>query len=411
MEVTIEPGVQEKPATNKDAWPELPMPRDSHLLPEHSQQLLRAARAGRISKPPPVVDEEKENLDDEDENKETQRGFTVRKYVKVPRHLEGPEPEYLAKRRKGLPSQYSVYSGAVGPLTSTGPMRKTKVRKVDNEGKVHVWEVLVPEGATVDGEVQKEETIAKAAPAAAAPGTVVAGVGVVNSDGVVVANDLVQQTPPRRRPPPPKRKSKKGPGRGKKKVAFEPGTEGLAEGGMAADGSSNTLGVPHIKTEGGSNGQSEGDTPMADAQDGDEDDGDEGEDGEDGEEGSDDEDREEGELSPTPGEAPSPSKTVSEPPKESSPPPPTPADPQSPKKPERKPRNSRDPSSSPELPLATAIAHSRQNSLNQVPTTTSPGSAPTQAPEEEVHFSDGEPDLLGSLERHLEKESKSSLNI
>ena len=220
MEVTIEPGVQEKPATDKDAWPELPMPRDSHLLPEHSQQLLRAARAGRISKPPPVVDEEKENLDDEDENKETQRGFTVRKYAKVPRHLEGPEPEYLAKRRKGLPSQYSAYSGAVGPLTSTGPMRKTKVRKVDNEGKVHVWEVLVPEGATVDGEVQKEETIAEAAPAAAAPGTVVAGVGVVNANGVVVANDLVQQTPPRRRPPPPKRKSKKGPGRGKKKVAF-----------------------------------------------------------------------------------------------------------------------------------------------------------------------------------------------
>lgn len=403
MEVTVGLNMQEKPTADKDAWPELPMPRDSHLLPEHSQQLLRAARAGRIYKPPTPADDEKENLDDEDEHKETQRGFSVRKYVKVPRHLEEPEPEYLAKRRKGLPSQYSVYSGIAGPLASTGAMRKIKVKKVDSEGNVNVWEVLVPEGQTVDGEVQEEEAVAESAPAAAAPGTVVEGVGVVNADGVVVANDLMQQTPPRRRPPPPKRKPKKGPGRGKKKVAFEPGTEGTAEGSASAN--SIALGVPTMKTEGGINGPSEGNTPMADAQEGEEE---EGEEGDEGEEVTDDEDREEGELSPSPPAATTPSKPVLEILKEPTPTQPPQPHVQSPSKSERKTRKSRDLSSSPELPLATAIAHSRQNSLNQLPSVVSPDTAQTDLPMEDVQFSDGEPDLLGSLERHLEKESKAN---
>ncbi|KAF2488871.1 hypothetical protein BU16DRAFT_586660 [Lophium mytilinum] len=399
VEVTVGQNLEEKASIDKDAWPELPMPRDSHLLPEHSQQLLRAARAGRLYKPPLPVDEEKENPDEEDENKQTQRTFTVRKYVKVARTAEEPEPEYLAKRRKGLPSQYSVYSGAVGPLAQTGSFRKTKVKKVDNDGNVSVYEVLVPEGQTVEGEVQDNETLPDAPPVAAVPGTVVEGVGVVNPEGVVVSNDLIQQTPPRRRPPISKKKSKKGPGRGKKKVAFE--TEGANTGNVAADGS-NTLSAPGNNTEGGSIGPSDGDTPMADAQDGEDE---EGEDGED-EDGSDDDDREEGELPQTPVQSSSPSKKaeLSTDPVRESTPPSAPDTIKSPAKEEPKTRSSRDPSSSPDLPLA--IAHSRQNSMNQIPTLDSP-SAPVAPASGDVHFSDGEPDLFGSLERHLDKDGKS----
>jgi hypothetical protein len=326
------------------------------------------------------------------------------KYVKVPRHAEEPEPEYLAKRRKGLPSQYSGWSGAVGPLAQTGAFRKTKVKKIDSEGNVNVYEVLVPDGQTVEGEVQENEAVPEVVPVAPLPGTVVEGVGVVNPEGVVVSNDLMQQTPPRRRPPISKKKNKKGPGRGKKKVAFETGAEGANEsGGVTGEGSSR-LNVPAIKPEGGT---SDGDTPMADAPDGEDEEGDEG----DEEEGSDDEDREDGELSPTPADptpaaTSSPSKKATEPSTDPAPvstPPSAPDTIKSPPKEDTKAIASRDPSSSPDLPLA--ITHSRQNSMNQVPPLASP-SVPVLAAAEEVHFSDGEPDLFGNLERHLEKEAK-----
>ncbi|KAF2090170.1 hypothetical protein K490DRAFT_7302, partial [Saccharata proteae CBS 121410] len=94
-----------QPTSFTEDWPELAMPRDSHLLPIHSQQLLRAARAGRLYKPPPAPnDDDKENGDEEEEAKDTQTGFVAKKWMQIPRHLEEPEPEYLAKRRKGLPS-------------------------------------------------------------------------------------------------------------------------------------------------------------------------------------------------------------------------------------------------------------------------------------------------------------------
>ncbi|KAF2752319.1 hypothetical protein M011DRAFT_455110 [Sporormia fimetaria CBS 119925] len=255
-------------AVDKDApWPELPMPRDSHLLPLHSQQLLRAARAGRIYKPPAPPEDDRETLDEEDEPKEVQQGFTVKKYVKVPRHLEEPETEYLAKRRKGLPSQYVVEGAGAQPV----PLRETKVKKVDAEGNVSVYKALVPEGQTVEAEVKPTEVaLVEAAPAAAPPGTVVEGVGVVNAEGVVVFNEAAQQTPSRRKPPPPKKKKRLGgPGRSKKKVVFADGT---TDQGTPASGS-DLLAVPAIKTESGSADPSDGDTPMADA--GDDEEGDE----------------------------------------------------------------------------------------------------------------------------------------
>lgn len=404
-----------EPVKGKDAWPEPPMPRDSHLLPEVSQQLLRAARAGRLYKPAePANDDDKENADEEKETKETQKGFAARKWTQVPRHLEEPEREYLAKRRKGLPSAYANLSGLIGPLVQTGEMRKTKVKKTDAAGNVHIYEVLVEPGKTLENEVVETEPAAAQPAEVAVPGTVVEGVGIVNADGLVVASDIIQPTPPRRRPPPPRRKPKKGPGRGRKRVVFEPGTEG-ARGSLGSN-QITSAGTQAATTAGESTSgvpSTGSDTPMADA-------GNEegsGEDGDESDESEDDNDREEGELSddapPSPARQPASAPT---------PPPvqqPAPAGVSSPLTPiqfTKRPSDSvtpaiivdhhvdREPSSSPDLPLA-AVSHSRQGSLTRPPGS---GASPPKEKDGDATFSDGEVDLFGSLERHLEKESQSA---
>jgi hypothetical protein len=282
IEITIGPNSIDNKPIDKDAWPELPMPRDSHMLPEHAQQLLRAARSGRTIKPPaPPEDDDNEMKDEETEHKEVPVGFTIKKYVKVARHNETPEPEYLAKRRKGLPSQY--INGHV-----QAPLRETKVKKLDADGNVAVYKVLAPEGQTVEGEVTPTDAAIEAVPVIAAPGTVVEGVGVVNAEGIVVANDILQQTPPRRRPPPPKKKVKRaGPGRGKKKVLFVEGAEGQGTPASVTGGE-----VPAIRDlkqgEGESAEPSDRDTPMGEA----------GEDDESGEEGSEDDEQDQEDGTP-----------------------------------------------------------------------------------------------------------------
>lgn len=368
-ETTIGPAAnQSQQPLSKDDWPEPPLPRDSHLLPDHSQILLRAARAGRLYKlPTPPDEDEKEKGEEDEEAKETQTGYVTKKWAQVPRHQEEPEPEYLAKRRKGLPSAFSGNTSGNGQTVPSGPMRETKVKKTGADGSVHVYKVLVPEGQTVEGEVAEEDVEMKeAAPEEATPGTVVEGVGVVNAEGVVVAH---QPTPPRRRPPPPRRKPKKGPGRGRKKVMFTPG-EG-ANGTITNPDGTTQASDPNIKTEGT---PAPGDTPMAEGGD---DDG--SSDGSEGEE-DDDENREgsptpaaatplpKTEEQPTPAAAPAATESAptSVPPEgESTPvatteippavPPAPPAAPEQiiPKK-RRAGSGDRDPSSSPDLPLASA---------------------------------------------------------
>lgn len=320
------------------------MPKDSHLLPPWSQALLRAARMGQVFRPPaPPVEEDKEPGEDEDADGVNEEGFVATKWGLVPKHLEGPEPEFLAKRRKGLSSLYGAVSGAVD---ASNQMRKTKIKKLDTEGHEYVLEALVPEGQTVEGEVAAEETTLSEAPA---PGTVVDGVGVVNADGVVIAENQVQPIPPRRKPPPPKRKAK-GPGRGrKKKVAFATGANGNVPS-QDPNGPSSSA----VNGEGAAQVHGDGDRTTVDGdiemgeesllQDGEEGTEDE-EEGEEGEEG----DREDGELSPSPDPA-----SVS--------PPKQPADPEP--EPKEEPMliepdstvaeapPKRDPSSSPDLPLA-----------------------------------------------------------
>ncbi|KAI9825974.1 MAG: hypothetical protein M1819_007475 [Sarea resinae] len=289
---------------HRNLQPELPMPKEAHLLSPMSRALLQAARAGTVNKPPtPLVDEEKE-LADEDDDGEADKGFVAKRWSLVPRNLEGPEPEYLAKRRKGLSSQ-PVASDVSG---NAGFLKRARVRRTDPDGNAYVIEVLVPEGQTVEGEILEEIPAAEKP----APGTVVEGVGVVNSEGVVIPDDPVQPTPPpRRRPPPPRRKAKKGPGRGRKKVQFAPAGEGTnttALGAQSAPGGGagkniSASGAEHLKKEDSSGKETpagDDDTEMADdsiLQDG-EDEEDENEDGEEGE--GDDDDREEGELSPSP---------------------------------------------------------------------------------------------------------------
>ena len=279
------------------------MPRDTQLLPPMSQALLRAARSGEITKkapPQPLLEDDKENGEDDDATGDADQGFIAKRWAAVPRHLEAAEPEFLAKRRKGLPS---AYTGPLGQISGAAPMRKTKVKKLDASGVATVLDVLVPEGQTVDGEVVEGEAKATQAPA---PGTVVEGVGVANAEGVIVAGDQLLPTPPRRRPPPPKRKAK-GPGRGrKKKVAFATGLEGQNIPNSDAAAMNGSNGVNGLAE--GQNGDAmadgdvvmEYDNPLQHGEESSEED-DEGEEGDDG-------DREEGELSPSSPSPKSPSK-------------------------------------------------------------------------------------------------------
>jgi hypothetical protein len=449
-EITVEPNSADSKPLDRDAGSELLMPRDSHMLPEHSQQLLRAARSGKLYKPPAPPEDDNEMKDEEEESKEIRTGFTIRKYVKVPRHIEVSEPEYLAKRRKGLPSPY------VNGQVAQPALRETKIKKLDADGNVAVYKVLVPEGQVVDGEVQPTDAAIEVAPATAAPGTIVEGVGVVNAEGIVVANELLQQTPPRRRPPPPPKKKVKrgGPGRGKKKVVF---AEGATEQGTPASNTGNEmLGVAGVKREDGSVAPSDGgDTPMADA-------GGEEEEGS-GDEGSDDEDQDMERISTptTPlrsSVAPTSAPTMevsnladnSAPETTTAPaavPPATTNESSQPTEETEKPAveavapkvteqaGRSDASSSPDLPLS-AISHSRQNSLNQIPTSaatteaTIPEAMPSElpaptvvadavppsivasvaeaieAPPAVVSAPPSEPDLMATLDRQLEKDSE-----
>ncbi|KAL8705937.1 MAG: hypothetical protein Q9201_000992 [Fulgogasparrea decipioides] len=289
---------KDEPAANaarESLFLELPMPRDANLLSPMSQALLRAARSGEITKkapPQPLLEDDKENGEEDEPAGDIDSAFSAKRWTAVPRHLEGPEPEFLAKRRKGLPS---AYTGSVGQANGAIPMRKTKVKKFDADGNASVLEVLVPEGQTVEGEVVEEEADVTQAPP---PGTVVEGVGVANAEGVIVAGDQLLPTPPRRRPPPPKRKAK-GPGRGrKKKVAFAPGAEGLNPDNTIAAASNGPDGISGVSE--GQNGVTvaDGDVSMGDdtALRNGEESSEEEDEGEEGDEG----DKEEGELSSSP---------------------------------------------------------------------------------------------------------------
>ena len=226
--VTIAPPPVHEISTQKDKWDvELPwgMPKDSHLLPQHSQDLLRVARSGRLYvRRPPVEEEEVDAeaaLGDKPEKKEEdpkEKGFSVKTWKLVPKHQEGPEIEFLAKRRKGLTGT------AVKAAVATGPtITKARVRRTDAAGNTYVEDVVVAEGQALEGELISQTVVADPKPAV---------------DGITT-----QPTPPRRRPPPPKRKAK-GPGRGRKrKLPLAPTSVPGEIGGVKVEAENDGSGV------------------------------------------------------------------------------------------------------------------------------------------------------------------------
>ncbi|PQE03520.1 lyr family protein [Rutstroemia sp. NJR-2017a BVV2] len=257
------PPSQENNSTQNDTWAnELPwgMPKDSHLLPQHSQDLLRAARSGRIYKRPAPADDEDadaETLGDKADKKEDEMresGFTARAWKQVPRHQEGSDIDFLAKRRKGLVS--NVPKPAPAPTVV-----KTTIRKTDAAGNEYLQDVVVPHGQTVEGDIVSQTTIPDP--------------------------NAVEATPFRRKGPVGK-KGRRGPGRGRKKIlpiTTHVTSDPSVQGGNAT---SANLGPDGVKIEPNNNTTpvKNGDTDMMDdsnpASDDDEgDDGDQGDDDDD----------------------------------------------------------------------------------------------------------------------------------
>jgi hypothetical protein len=202
--VNVAPPPEQETLQPNDIWAiELPhgLPKDTHLLPLHSQELLRAARSGRLYKrPAPAEEEEAEPEANAEKNEKKEednavKGFMVKQWKQIPRNAEGATVSHLAKRRKGtitLPTKAMLLQSSGSTVT------KATVRRRDAAGNSYTQEVTLADGQHVDGEIISTTVIA-----VPVPGT---------NSGVTSQ----QATPVRRRAPPPKRKAK-GPGRGRKK--------------------------------------------------------------------------------------------------------------------------------------------------------------------------------------------------
>lgn len=207
-DVTVAPPpTQENTTSQNDIWAvELPhgMPKDSHLLPQHSQDLLRAARSGRIYKRPAPPEEEEADVEavlgDKPEKKDDDtkdKGFTAKAWKQIPRHMEGPDIEYLAKRRKGL------ITVTAKPAAPTSTLTKTTVKRIDAAGNEYVQDVVIPHGQQVEGEVISQTAIP-------------------DPSATAVDSFAVQPTPPRKKASSSKKKVKGAAGRGRKKKAAAP---------------------------------------------------------------------------------------------------------------------------------------------------------------------------------------------
>ncbi|KAI0118212.1 hypothetical protein GGR51DRAFT_498506 [Nemania sp. FL0031] len=267
--VTITPPPPPDLSRRNDIWSiELPhgMPKDAHLLVPHSQELLMAARSGRLYKRPAPAEEEEAEPDpavpEKPEKKEedlSTKGFQIMIWKQIPRNAEGSAVSHLAKRRKGTVTLSSDLPAGAAP----GPtITKATVRRIDAAGNPYTQEVTL-NGQAVDGEIISTTVVAAPVP------TVSVEVAV---------------TPVRRRPPPPKRKPK-GPGRGRKKRLPLPANSHANAASAAATGLTTGAQVAGAQTiQQLDNASKNNDVEMAD-----DDDGDDGEDGEDdGEEGDDD---------------------------------------------------------------------------------------------------------------------------
>lgn len=175
------------------------MPKDHGLLTPHSQELLRAARSGRLYKRPAPTDEdeaEADNTNEKPEKKEEEvapKGFSIKVWKQIPRNVEAPGISYLAKRRKNT---ITIASKTIEEKAHGSTVTRATVRRLDAAGNPYTEEVTLGDGTAVAGEIisTRVEAVQPAPPS------------------------LVQIPAARRRPAPPKRKARAGPGRGKKKA-------------------------------------------------------------------------------------------------------------------------------------------------------------------------------------------------
>ncbi|KAI1652591.1 hypothetical protein F4813DRAFT_377522 [Daldinia decipiens] len=260
-----------------DIWAiELPhgMPKDSHLLPTHTQELLRVARSGRLYKRQAPAEEEEVDPDaalaEKPEKKEEDpsiKGYQVKVWKQVARNAEGATVSHLAKRRKGV---ITISSSLPAGPSSSPTIVKVTVRRIDAAGNPYTQEITINEGQPVDGEI-------------------ISSIVVPAPNNTANSETSVAATPVRRRPPPPKRKPK-GPGRGRKKrLPLPTNTRPEATNtGVDTTTDGTKLNLPesdNVKQDDQSENKNQ-DSEMADDDDGDdgEDDGDDGEDGDDGDE-------------------------------------------------------------------------------------------------------------------------------
>ena len=254
-------------------WPNWRLPKGCEQYAPWSLELLKKARAGKtLFRPNADVSTERKSEDTQavdanntksEETSAIPHGFKVKRWQPVPRHMEEPDREYLAKRRKGLSNTH----------------------------------LLGPDGAVV-----------AAATGVAANG----GVGGATAEEAAAAGGGTGASEePRRRPPPPRRKPKpKGPGRGRKKMTSSEGMGVSASADALATESKDVQmedvgeGTPndsrrdsekHANEETHING--EDDEEEGEIEEGDDDDG---EDVAEGDQDAENEGSEEGEIAPTP---------------------------------------------------------------------------------------------------------------
>ena len=221
--VSVAPSSQQEMTQQGDRWAvELPygMPRESHLLPPHTQELLRAARSGRLYKRPAPTEEEEPDAEvdpvkgEKKDWEPTSDGYTVKMWKQVPRNAENQTISHLAKRHKNT---VTLASRAAAPQAAGPTVTRATVRRIDAAGNPYEQTVTLADGQQVDGEIISTTVVPVPTAAQGELG-------------------VQQTTPARRRPPPPKRKAK-GPGRGRKKGKLPipiPATRSQA----TADGSS-----------------------------------------------------------------------------------------------------------------------------------------------------------------------------
>ncbi|KAF9779385.1 hypothetical protein IL306_001930 [Fusarium sp. DS 682] len=277
--INVAPPQQQEQTQQNDVWSiDLPhgMPKDSHLLPAHSQELLAAARSGRLYKRPAPVEEEEVDADaapEKPEKKEEDtsvRGFSVKVWKQLPRNVDTSATSHLAKRQKNI---VTIASRTVKEKVQGPTVTRATVRRIDAAGNPYTEEVTLSDGQQIQGEIVS--TRIEPAP-------------VPGSEPLATT-----PVPNRRRPPPPKRKAKAGPGRGKKKIKTPLPEAGAPAAAPAAGADGAAPAVP-IKPENPAEAaikqeredSANQDSPMPDAEDddddedGDDDEGDEGEEGE-----------------------------------------------------------------------------------------------------------------------------------